>query len=456
MRNFNRGITVTELTIKGTVFQQRDPAFEPRLVATLFNKRPLTQKPFLLVEPQDVDDIIATLRYAKTIGKKISICSGGHSWSANHVRNDSILLIMKHFNQYEVNKEAMTAKAGPGVGGSVLMKALLKQDLFFPAGHCEGVCIGGYLLQGGFGWNGRKLGMACESVIGLDIVTADGDFVHASASENADLYWAARGAGGGFFGVVVAFHLKLYPRPRYMGAMTHVFGMEHLEDVFRWAAAVGPSVPSSIELQLLMTLKTVKVGKAGIEVAAPIFADTAEELETAKQFMYKSAIKNKAYLKIPYIPFSIGMMYKFAMTHYPDEHCWSVDNIWTSASIDELLPYLQQIADTMLPAPTHLLWLNWYPPKQRPDMAFSMENNIYIALYSAWQERSATEHLEGWATERIAAMAHLSTGIQLADENLNHRTGRFVQDEHLRQLDAIRHERDRSQLFHEWHSKPAV
>lgn len=53
-------------------------------------------------------------------------------------------------------------------------------------------------------------------------------------------------------------------------------------------------------------------------------------------------------------------------------------------------------------------------------------------------------------------MAHLSTGIQLADENLNHRTGRFVQDEHLRQLDAIRHERDRSQLFHEWHSKPVM
>lgn len=80
--------------------------------------------------------------------------------------------------------------------------------------------------------------------------------------------------------------------------------MEHLEDVFRWAAEVGPTVPSSIELQLLMTLKTVKVGKAGIEVAAPIFADTAEELETAKQFMYHSAMKRKAYLKIPYIPFS--------------------------------------------------------------------------------------------------------------------------------------------------------
>jgi hypothetical protein len=444
------------LTIKGKVFQHSDADFAARLENTLFNKRPLTQQPNLMVEPQDVEDIQATIRYAKAVGKKISVCSGGHSWSANHVRHDSILISMKHFNTYTVNKEAMTAKAGPGVGGSVLMKALIKQDLFFPAGHCEGVCIGGYLLQGGFGWNGRKLGMACESVFGLDMVTADGEFIHANATENADLYWAARGSGGGFFGVVVAFHLKVYPQPKYMGAITHVFGMEHLEDAFRWAAEVGPSVPNSIELQLLMTTKTVKFGKAGIEVAAPIFADTTEEWEAAKQFMSKSAIKKKAYIKIPYIPFSIGLMYKFAMTHYPADHCWSVDNIWTNATIDELLPHLQHIAAALLPAPTHLLWLNWYPPKQRPDMAFSMENNIYIALYSAWKAKNETAHLETWATECIGKLAHLSTGIQLADENLNHRTGKFVKDEHLQKLEEIRLARDNTHLFNEWHSKPKL
>jgi hypothetical protein len=444
------------LTIKGKVLQQSDAEFAARLEATLFNKRPLTRKPFLLVEPHGIEDIQATLAYAKASGKKISVCSGGHSWSANHVREGGILIIMKHFNTYMVNKETMTAIAGPGVGGSVLMKALVKEGLFFPAGHCEGVCIGGYLLQGGFGWNGRKLGMACESVIGLDLVTADGEYIHANANQNADLYWAARGSGGGFFGVVVAFHLRVYPKPKYIGAVTHVFGMEHLEEVFRWADEVGPTVPASIELQLLMSTKTVKFGKAGIEVAAPIFADSQEEWEAAKQFMYKSAIKSKAYIKVPYVPFSMGAMYKFAMTHYPEDHCWSVDNIWTAAPIDELLPHLRQIADTMLPAPTHLLWLNWYPPKQRPDMAFSMEDNIYIALYSAWQARHETPTLERWATDCIGKMAHLATGIQLADENLNHRTAKFVADDHLRQLQTIRQKRDKSSLFHEWHSKPQL
>ena len=100
----------------------------------------------------------------------------------------------------EVNVKEMTATAGPGVGGSVLMLELYKHNLFFPAGHCKGVCIGGYLLQGGYGWNGRKTGMACEHVIGIDMVTADGEYLHASETENADLFWAARGSGGGFLG----------------------------------------------------------------------------------------------------------------------------------------------------------------------------------------------------------------------------------------------------------------
>lgn len=66
-----------------------------------------------------------------------------------------------------------------------LATLLGRQGLFFPTGHCKGVCVGGYLLQGGFGWHSRTLGPACQSVIGLDLVTIDGDIVHASPTENA-------------------------------------------------------------------------------------------------------------------------------------------------------------------------------------------------------------------------------------------------------------------------------
>ena len=104
----------------------------------------------------------------------------------------------------------MTASVGPGCAGNELVATLAEQELFFPAGHCVGVAVGGYLLQGGFGWNGRVHGPACSSVEAIDVVTADGELIRADAGQNADLLWAARGSGPGFFGVVTRFHLRVY------------------------------------------------------------------------------------------------------------------------------------------------------------------------------------------------------------------------------------------------------
>ncbi|MEY4903295.1 MAG: hypothetical protein RLZZ292_1110, partial [Bacteroidota bacterium] len=142
-----------------------------------------------------------------------------------------------------------------------------------------------------------------------------------------------------------------------------------------------------------------------------------------------------------------------AMTHYPENHYWGVDNMWTKASVDDLLPHLKEVAATLPPAPSHFLWLNWYPPVERQNMAFSMENNTYLALYGCWKKAEDTAKYATWATENVKKMEHLGTGIQLADENLHNRPARFVSDAHLQQLDAIRAERDKEGLFNAWHSR---
>lgn len=441
------------LSIKGRVFHKGDPNFEAAVLGTLFNKQEPGRRPEIMVVPETVEDVVAAVRYAKAVGLKVSVCSGGHSWSANHLRPGSLLLNMGGFKAYAIDRERMVATAGPGVGGSILLSELFRQGLFFPAGHCKGVCIGGYLLQGGFAWNGRRLGMACESVLGLDIVTADGELVHASPDQHADLYWAARGAGGGFFGVVVRFHLRLYPKPKHHGMILHAFDIRHSEDVFRWAYEVGPSVPNTVEFQMLMSRRTVGVFGPGIEAAAPIFAENDDELHEAMRFMKNSPIKGKAFFKTPFIRFGMQSLYWFAMTHYPHERCWGVDNMWTHAPIDDLVPHLKGIAETLPPAPSHLLWLNWQPPTQRQEMAFSMEDKIYIALYGTWKSPADTPKYGDWATDWMQKMSPLATGIQLADENLHRRTARFMADDHLRRLDAIRAQRDASSLFHEWHSR---
>ncbi|MEM6807023.1 MAG: FAD-binding protein, partial [Bacteroidota bacterium] len=231
--------------ISGDSIDKGDAKFEEALMDTLFNKKPVLHRPASIYEPKTVEDIINIVRHAKKVGRRITITSGGHSFSANFLREDCLLIDMKHFNQYRVNIEEKTAEAGPAVGGSDLMKALYKDDLFFPAGHCQGVCLGGYLLQGGYGWNGRKLGIACESVRGLEMVTAEGELVYADKETNSDLFWAARGTGPGFFGIVVKFYLNVYDLPKYRAVITHDFRMKHLEDVYRWAHEVGPEIPKA-------------------------------------------------------------------------------------------------------------------------------------------------------------------------------------------------------------------
>src|SRR5256885_11838457 len=195
-----------------------DDGYEAARRATVWNSRIPPRFPDVIVQAEDTDDVVAAVRYAQTNRLQVGVCSGGRSWSANHLRDGGLLLDVGRLDQCAIDADAMVAVVGPGKDGSVLAAELDDQGLFFPAGHCMGVGLGGYLLQGGYGWNSRALGPACESVLGVDVVTADGEQIHCDAEHHPDLYWAARGSGPGFFGVVTAFHLTLYPRPAVCGA----------------------------------------------------------------------------------------------------------------------------------------------------------------------------------------------------------------------------------------------
>jgi FAD/FMN-containing dehydrogenase len=89
-------------------------------------------------------------------------------------------------------------------------------------------------------------------------------------------------------------------------------------------------------------------------------------------------------------------------------------------------------------------------------MAYSNEDNIYLALYANWKNASDTVKYGDWAANLMQKMSHMSTGIQLADEGLHKRTAPFLSDENLKKMQEIRAERDPKGLFHEWHSRPEI
>lgn len=440
---------------KGRIWRRGEDGFDKAVLATSFNARDSGARPDMLVEANSVEDVQWALAQARENGWKVSIVSGGHSWAQNHLREGGLLLSMARINQIEIDAEANVAKVGPGCWGLDLDRALKKHKLFFPIAHAPDVALGGFLLQGGFGWGSRELGLATQSVIGVDIVLADGSLIHASETENSDIFWTARGSGPGFFAVVQRYHLRLHPRPKFTGMKIQVFRREHLDDVFRWADDVGADVARSVEFQMLMTPKAMGIFKPGIEVFAPVLANSWKEAREAVRFINDSPIRKLASFTTPLIPSSTSILSQTAnITHFPPNVRWCADNIWTDAPMDELLPGLNAIADTMPPAPSHALWLNWHPPKERPDMAFSLEANRYLAVYGEWKHAADDHRYENWATQRMSAMQDHAVGIQLADENLGKRPARFMKDENLTRLDSLRAKYDTSGLFRPWMGRP--
>lgn len=441
---------------KGRVWRRGEHGFGKAVLGTSFNARDSGARPDMLVEANSAEDVQWALLQARENGWKVSIVSGGHSWAQNHLREGGLLLSMARINQIEIDDAASVAKVGPGCWGLDLDRALKKHKLFFPIAHAPDVALGGFLLQGGFGWGSRELGLATQSVIGIDLALADGNIIHASESENADIFWAARGSGPGFFAVVLRYHLRLHPRPKFTGMKVQVFRQEHLDDVFRWADEVGASVARSVEFQMLITPKAMGIFRPGIEVFAPVLANSWKEAREAVRFISDSPIRKLASFTSPLIPSSTSILSQTAnITHFPPDVRWCADNIWTDAPIDVLLPGLNAIADTMPPAPSHALWLNWHPPRERPDMAFSLEANRYLAAYGEWKHATDDPLYENWATERMTAMQDHAVGIQLADENLGKRPARFMKDENLARLDSLRAKYDPSGLFRPWMGRPA-
>ena len=165
--------------------------------------------------------------------------------------------------------------------GTDLNRALREYALFFPSGHCMTVGIGGFLLQGGFGWNSRLWGPACASVSAIDVVTADGTLRHANERDNADLFWAARGAGPGFFGVVTRFHLTLQPRPTTMMRSDFLYPIEAMDDVLGWMREMLPSLDRSMEPLVFMRRDLFDHAGPGLLVTGPVLTDSLERATEA-------------------------------------------------------------------------------------------------------------------------------------------------------------------------------
>lgn len=442
---------MTLLTKRHTFFRG-EAGYEAARLDTVWNGLVPERFPDVIVQAQDADDVVSALHYARANGHRVGVCSGGRSWVANHLRDGGLLLDVSRLDHCSVDPERMTADVGPGKIASVFAAELDAQNLFFPAGHCEGICLGGYLLQGGYGWNSRALGPACESVLGLEVITADGEHFYCDPEHNPDLYWAARGSGPGFFGVVTSFKLRVYPRPAVWGTCLYMYPIELADEVFTWARSISGELDDRVELQMHTARSFPGAGleEPGITIASPVFADSEDEAAKALAPLGSCPVIDKAIVGLPYAPTTLANWYTAVMTSYPKGHRYIADSMFTSASAEELLPGIRRIIETMPPHPSHFIFTGWKTSPSRTDMVYGLEDDIYMALYTIWRDPADDERYRDWAASNMAAMSHLATGIALADENLCRRPARFITEPNMARLDRVRAAYDPDGRFHSY------
>jgi FAD/FMN-containing dehydrogenase len=394
------------------------------------------------MQAEDTEDVIAAVKMARERGLQVTVCSGGHGWSASHLRDEVLLIDVSRLADITLDAGGERAWAGPGAKGWHLNRQLRERGRMFPAGHHRSVGLGGYLLNGGWGWNARQFGVGCANVSAIDLIDAQGRLIHADESQNSDYLWAARGAGAGFFGVVTRFELKTFALPAIIRFSSFAYGLEDLEAVLGWAMGVTAQVPPNLELIVSCYGHAPRVF-----VNATAFADTESEARQLLQLLDTCPCVARAERRREIAAVSLEERLEMTSRADPDGMRYAADNIYTDATAEQLVPYMRELFSS-LPSPhSHIFWWNWGPLRPLPEMALSIQGNIYLACYSVWDNAADDEPMERWVVDQMKRIEHLAVGSKLNDENMARRPARYFSNAAAARLEQLRSRYDPQRLF---------
>jgi hypothetical protein len=430
--------------LAGKISFQGDPRYEAYRQAASWNARKPNRFPRAIVLAENEADVLAAVKLAKERDWRISARSGGHSWSASHTRDNSVQINLSRMKEIEIDQKNRIARISPSVYGNTLNKRLREEySLFTPSAHGVNVGMGGFVMCGGHGWNSRVFGLGCANLQALDLVTASGELIHASDTENSDYYWAARGAGPAFFGVATRYYMKLHERPTVMKSSGFVYGLEDLDTVITWMRGALYSLPRNLEI---VTIAHALDGTPTFSLIGNCLGDSERQVVEALALMESCPAATKAIRKWKR-DIVVPMDVEPENDSNPTGARYAVDNVWTNASAAQLLPHLKRLFSDF-PTPKSYVFIHWWGPIQKlPDMAYSVQADVYISANAVYYDPADDARCEAWVIDSMKRLDVISVGAQLNDENTEHHMAGYFSPKAAQRLESMRAKYDPQRRF---------
>ncbi len=407
--------TVQELreAVRGEIVTPGDDGYAE--ACRIWNGAHDGRRPALVVRCTGAADVIAAVGFARSNDLTIAVRGGGHSVAGFSTCDNGIVIDLSPMNGVRVDTTARRATVGGGAVWADVDHETQAHGLATTGGLVSSTGVAGFTLGGGIGWLMRKYGLACDNLVGADVVTADGRLVHASQIENADLFWGLLG-GGGNFGIVTQFEFELHPLGPIVYAGPIFYAADADGDLLRlfreWAPGASDDITAILNLTTAPPLPVIPEEWHGQKVAAFI-ATSAGPVEEGEAHVreFRAAAEPVADLLGP-MPYAVIQTLIDPLWGKGIHSYFKATNL---ARLDDEL--IDRLCELHLKAPgpqceIHVHQMGGALARVGDDATAFAERSMPYVLnaVTGWHDPDAAEAHVGWARAVIAAASDASTG----------------------------------------------
>ncbi len=376
----------------------------------------IDRRPAMIARCAGAADVVSAVNFARSYDLPVAVRGGGHSVAGKAVCDGGLMIDLSLMKGIRVDPARRSVRAQPGLRLGEFDRETQGFGLATTLGIVTDTGIAGLTLGGGIGWLNGKYGLACDNLVSVDVVTADGRLLTASESENADLFWGVRGSGGNL-GIVTSFEYRLHPLGPVLGGMV-AHPLDKAKNALRSFFDLSAQCPDELTtMPTVLTLPDGTLGAALVVCYCGAITDGEGVLKSVRSFGSPVA---DSIQPVPYVALQSALDPGFPQGRY---HYWkgSFARKVSDDTIEIILDFMAR-----KPSPFTLCYfqqVHGAAGRVAPaDTAFCHRGtNLYeFSILSQWDDPAATETNVTWTRAFFDALApHLDKGVyvnSLGDE----------------------------------------